>query len=403
MPTCYILEVGQISKQKVPSVKRIPQKLMQNNAKTMQYLDKFTRRKVQEGASHQKAAIPDSLDAWIAHYLQLAVVGVRSEAVAQKIALHLHRFQDFFVNAYGHDRLSTCLRRDVQAWQNALVSQGFAHATINNHLASLSAFTTWVHVHNPDLFPVGDPAKGVGELGLPPLEPRALSPEQVRSLKSLCDRLECFHQVKGRRRRKREDNDHIPRHAHGRPWRDRSIVYVLLATGLRREELVLLDLDQVEPHTPQALRAVRRARITRVRGKGKTERTVFLSADARMALADYLEQERPRDATPTTTALFLSASSIAARAADGRLSPQAINLLLTQIGHWHDAEMRDPARQISPLRPHDLRHTFAFHLAKVTGADAYELERRLGHRSQRYIQRYTNPPEEVAAQYIEEF
>jgi integrase len=52
---------------------------------------------------------------------------------------------------------------------------------------------------------------------------------------------------------------------------------------------------------------------------------------------------------------------------------------------------------------HALRHTFAFQLAKVTGADAYELERRLGHRSQRYIQRYTNPPEQVAASYVEGF
>jgi site-specific recombinase XerD len=270
-------------------------------------------------------------------------------------------------------------------------------------VAQFVGFTTWVQTHNPDLFPGGDPAKGIGELDLPPLEPRALSPEQVRSLKSFCDRLERFHQVKGRRRRKREDNGSVPLQAHGRPWRDRAIVYVLLATGLRREELVLLDLDQVEPHTPNALRSVRRARIARVKGKGKTERTVFLSADARLALADYLEKERPRDATPTTIALFLSASSIAVRAVDGRLSPQAINLLLTQIGHWHDADIRDPARHISPLRPHDLRHTFAFHLAKVTGADAYELERRLGHRSQRYIQRYTNSPEEVAAQYVEEF
>ena len=55
------------------------------------------------------------------------------------------------------------------------------------------------------------------------------------------------------------------------------------------------------------------------------------------------------------------------------------------------------------LRPHYLRHTFAFQLAKVTGTDSYELERRLGHQSQRYIQRYTNPPEDVAALYIEDF
>lgn len=73
------------------------------------------------------------------------------------------------------------------------------------------------------------------------------------------------------------------------------------------------------------------------------------------------------------------------------------------IGRWHDAEVADADREISPLRPHDLRHTFAYRLAAETGKDAYELERRLGHGSQRYIQRYTNPPEDVAAKYVEEF
>jgi hypothetical protein len=38
----------------------------------------------------------------------------------------------------------------------------------------------------------------------------------------------------------------------------------------------------------------------------------------------------------------------------------------------------------------------------VTSAGAYERERRLGHRSQRYIQRDTNPPEAVAASHVEE-
>ncbi|HXR66562.1 MAG TPA: tyrosine-type recombinase/integrase, partial [Ktedonobacteraceae bacterium] len=136
-------------------------------------------------------------------------------------------------------------------------------------------------------------------------------------------------------------------------------------------------------------------KITHVKGKGKTERTVFLSADARAALADYLEKERSGDCNEQSRALFLSAASIAARREDGRLSPRAINLILLQIGRWHDADIHDPKRQISPLHPHALRHTFAFQLSQVTGADAYELERRLGHRSQRYIQRYTNPPEQI--------
>ena len=241
-------------------------------------------------------------------------------------------------------------------------------------------------------------ADSAGPTGCP-LSGSAISTR--RSLKNLCDRLERFHRLKGQRWAGTAAA--APVRAHGRPWRDRAIVYVFLSTGLRREELVNVDLDQISPNTPTELRRARQGRITRVRGKGKTERTVFLSADARAALADYLERERPRDANDQASALFLSAAGLPARNPDGRLSPRAINLLLEQIGRWHDAELPDARRRISPLRPHDLRHTFAFHLARVTGADAYELERRLGHRSQRYIQRYTNPPEAVAASYIEEF
>jgi site-specific recombinase XerD len=362
------------------------------------YPSHFTSRKVSDRFNTLSQTIPDSLPAWIAHYLQLAVTGVRSTSVAQKIGLHLKRFNDFLANRYGHDRLSSCMQRDVLAWQNALKEQGLAPATINNHLASLSAFTTWVHSQNSHLFARGDPAKGITEIGLPPLEPRALNSEQVLSLKNICDRLERFHQLKGRRHQLE-----FKLQANGRPWRDRAIIFTLLSTGLRREELVQINLEQLVPNTLEGLRGGRKARINKVKGKGKTERSVFLSADARSALADYLEKERDRDTTPLSKALFLSANGPPARAKEGRLSTRAINLILTQIGHWHDGEIRDENRKISPLRPHDLRHTFAFQLAKVTGADAYELERRLGHRSQRYIQRYTNPPETIAAAYIEEF
>lgn len=338
------------------------------------------------------------LGAWVEQYLGLVVAGARSVEVAKKIELHLSRFVAFFVEAYGHDRVSTVLQRDVIAWQRALVEQGLGPSTVNGHISSLSGFTSWVSSIAPGIFPLGDPAKGVSELGLPPLEPRTLSDAQVRSLKNLCDRLPRLYEKKGRRW---VGKDATP-HGRRRPWRDRAIVFVLLSTGLRREELIRLDLAQLSDHTPEALRVARRSQITGVQGKGRTQRTVFLSADARGALADYLERERPGDVADGSAALFLSATGIPARSADGRLAVRAINRILEQIGQLHDAEV-DPGRRVSPLRPHDLRHTFAFQLARSTGADAYELERRLGHRSGRYIQRYTNPPEGVAAGYVEEF
>lgn len=342
------------------------------------------------------AAIPDHMSVWMERYLKFAVAGVRSKAVTSKIALHLSRFRQFFLDAYGHERLSICLTRDVAAWQRELLEKNLAPATVNNHLASLSSFTSWVASVAPTLFPLRDPAKGVSELGLPPLEPRSLSEAQVRSLKNLCDRLPKLSPKKGRRW---AGLDAEP-HAYRRPWRDRALVFLLLSTGLRREEVVRLDLAQVEPNSLEALRQAKRAVISGVQGKGKSQRSVFLSSDARLALADYLEKERSRDAGPLG-ALLVSARGLHARSSDGRLSVRAINRILEYIGRMHDGEISDPSRRVSPLRPHDLRHTFAFQLARATGADAYELERRLGHRSGRYIGRYTNPPEAVAAGYVE--
>lgn len=360
--------------------------------------------------SLQTTPIPDSLRAWMSHYLQVAIQGIRSEAVAQKITLHLTRFIERFEQRYSHDRIAICVHRDVREWQQHLQQQGLSPATINNHLASLSAFATWVYAQDAAAFLVGDPTKGIGELPLPPLEPRALSEAQIRTLKNLCDRLDSYYRMKGRNWSEKRAADELPPlRAKARPKRDRAIVLVLLATGLRREELVNLNLGQLSPNDPRQLCRVRQAKLVEVTGKGKTERVVFLSTDARQALADYLQSERPQDADEAVPLeeqpLLLSAHNAKPRKPDGRLSTRSINLILAQIGRWHDAEVddRDHERRISPLRPHDLRHTFAFRLAQATGADAYELERRLGHRSQRYIQRYTNPPEHVAASYVEEF
>jgi len=104
---------------------------------------------------------PDSLIYWIQKYRELAVDSVRSEAVGKKITLHLDRFLNFFRETYGHDRISTYLHRDALAWQTTLSKQ-YAASTVNNHMASVSGFTTWVQTHDPSLFPAGDPMWGSG-------------------------------------------------------------------------------------------------------------------------------------------------------------------------------------------------------------------------------------------------
>ncbi|MBG0833129.1 hypothetical protein HS041_36095 [Planomonospora sp. ID67723] len=163
----------------------------------------------------------------------------------------------------------------------------------------------------------------------------------MRTVKNVVDRIETFHELKGRRHR----GAATPRvHAHARPLRDRAIIYLLFGTGLRRAELVGLDLDQLEPAVPERLRQAKKARLVGVRGKGRTSRTVFL----------------------------------------GR-----------------DAQMPDPDRKLGTLRPHDARHTFAYGLSQASGHNRAELERRLGHANDRYLRLYTNPPDDIAADYVE--
>ncbi len=63
-----------------------------NAAITAPQLTRFTARKVTGLADTLHDTVPDSLAAWMTRYLTFAIVGVRSPAVAAKIALHLDRF-----------------------------------------------------------------------------------------------------------------------------------------------------------------------------------------------------------------------------------------------------------------------------------------------------------------------
>ena len=352
----------------------------------------------------------DSLALWAGRYMDLAVTGARSAEVAGKIARHLGRFRTWFAEGFGHDRISAVTPREVTAWRDHLAAAGqtgrdgraaaMAPATVNNHLAHLSAMFTWTRAHAPDrLLPHGDPTKGVEPLRLPAPETRALNDAQVRTVKNVLDRIEGFHRLTGRAHRAEGTTPAVHRHA--RPLRDRAIAHLMLGTGLRRAEVVGLVLAQLDPADPAELRRVKRARLAGVRGKGRTTRTVFLGLDARTALADYLECERPTDADELSDALFLAAASIATRRPGGALSPRSINTIIGEIGRLHDLQVDDPERQLDTLRPHDLRHSFAYWLSAASGHNRAELERRLGHANDRYLRLYTNPPDEIAAGFVE--
>lgn len=233
----------------------------------------------------------DNITIWLSKYMDMIQ---EESADPKKIERCLKRFVNFFIERYGHQKVSAIVKRDVEAWLKVLYDPkeaggfGFVASYVNSHHSALKGFTKWLRAAAPHLM-AKDPMHRVKQIMLPDPEPKTLTHEQVLSLKNICDRLERFH-MKTDRKKKSSDI-----RGYSRPLRDRAIVYVLLSTGLRREELVMVDLDQVVPRDPRLLRSATSAKIVRVRGKGKTEGTVYLSADARNAVADYLEYEWIKD------------------------------------------------------------------------------------------------------------
>jgi integrase/recombinase XerC len=147
--------------------------------------------------------------------------------------------------------------------------------------------------------------------------------------------------------------------------RDRAIVEVLYAAGLRVSELVGLDLGDVDLVQAQV----------RVLGKGGKERIGLLGQPAVRALRAYLEAGRSALlGKRPTQALWLNHRG-------GRLSARGVALMLSQAGKR--AGIR------TPIFPHILRHTFATHLLDG-GADLRVVQELLGHADLATTQIYTH-------------
>jgi integrase/recombinase XerD len=157
--------------------------------------------------------------------------------------------------------------------------------------------------------------------------------------------------------------------------RDRAIIEVMYATGVRVSELVALDIDDVDLDDS----------FVRCMGKGSKERIIPLHDEAVETVREYLEDGRASLAGAAAgRALFVSRKG-------GRLTRQALWLILK--GRAQAAGIK---RKITP---HTLRHSFATHLL-IGGAPLRHVQELLGHASITTTQVYTHlTSEHVRVQY----
>lgn len=151
--------------------------------------------------------------------------------------------------------------------------------------------------------------------------------------------------------------------------RDGAIIAVMRACGLRRAELVNLDLADYNAATGEMV----------IMGKGNKQRLAPVVNGAADALADWLTVRGSE-----TGPLFLPIRK-GGKVLAGRLTTQAVYKVLAK---------RAGQAGIADLSPHDFRRTFAGDLLDA-GADISTVQRLMGHEDVTTTQRYDRRPEEV--------
>lgn len=231
---------------------------------------------------------------------------------------------------------------DLRSWLARLRSMGMSTATVARRASSARVFTAWAHR-------TGRLAADVGV--------RLSVPRVARSLPSLLTPEQASDVLDSLSVEAAEDDPGA--------LRDRAVIELLYATGIRVAELCGLDIDDVD----ESRRAVR------VLGKGGKERTVPYGGPAEVAVRAWRDRGRPHMANARSgSALFLGARG-------GRVDPRVVRRVV------HEAVSREPGAP--DLGPHGLRHSAATHLLEG-GADLRSVQEMLGHASVATTQRYTH-------------
>jgi integrase/recombinase XerC len=232
-------------------------------------------------------------------------------------------------------------RRHLRRFVGYLGQRSYARRTIARKVSAVRSLLRWAVLH--DLIG-SSPAE---DLGAPKLDrplPKILKAEDAARLMELPP-----------------DDDPVG-------IRDRALLELLYGSGLRVAELCSLDLDDLEL----------RHGTVQVTGKGRKQRRVPISDDARAALQRYLDGSRRSfleagRAHTSTPALFLNKRG-------RRLDPRSVRTSLSRYA---------TADGLPPVSPHGLRHSFATHLLDA-GADLRVVQELLGHENLATTEIYTH-------------
>ncbi|WP_051252651.1 tyrosine-type recombinase/integrase [Ferrimonas kyonanensis] len=157
--------------------------------------------------------------------------------------------------------------------------------------------------------------------------------------------------------------------------RDLALLSLLFGTGVRRAELVGIDLAHLDRH--QA--------TIRVIGKGNKERLLYLNQPTLTALTEYIDTLRGEDQGPLFQPITKLGDLLARR-----MTPQAVKVII---------DARNRQARVASFSPHDGRRTFATQLL-CNGVDLHTVQKLMGHASIDTTRQYDMRGEEVMRQAV---
>lgn len=258
------------------------------------------------------------------------------------------------VRAYVGDSRALCefaAVRDITApegitlallrnWLATLTRDGLSRATVARRAASVRAFTAWCTRRG---LMTNDPGE------------RLASPKSGTHLPIVLDQASA-ERVMDHAAVASDDGDPVM-------IRDRAIIELLYATGIRVSELCAIDVRDLDLDR----------RTVRVTGKGDKQRVVPFGLPASRAVVDWLAVRAELEGSTSGHAAFLGARG-------GRIDPRtvraSVHRLTGQAG-------------VASVSPHALRHSAATHVLEG-GADLRAVQELLGHSSLATTQRYTH-------------